>query len=112
MVTIAMDFKQYDVWVFDPEPAIGHEVMKIRHCVIVSPDDLNAFLATVIIAPLTSKVRDYPFRPGFKLGKVSGSIMLDQIRCVDKRRLSRKIGALPPKVVESVKELFREMLVD
>lgn len=112
MVTIAMEHKQYEIWVFDPEPAVGHEVKKIRPCVIISPDDLNAFLSTVIIAPLTSKVRNYPFRPGIKLGKVSGSIMLDQIRCVDKKRLTRKIGVLQNSSVVKVKEVIKEMLVD
>jgi mRNA interferase MazF len=112
MVTIAMDHKQYEIWVFDPEPSIGHEVKKVRPCVIISPDDLNAFLATVIIAPLTSKVRNYPFRPGIKLGKVSGSIMLDQMRCVDKKRLTRKISVLQLISIIKVKEIIKEMLVD
>ena len=112
MVNDRLDYKQYDIFVFDPNPTKGHEVKKIRPCVIVSPDELNNFLATVIIAPLTTKVRNYPFRPMIKLGKVSGSIMLDQIRCIDKSRLTKRIGELPEKSIMDVKNVLKEMLVE
>jgi len=112
MVIDKFDYKQYDIFVFDPNPTKGHEVRKIRPCVIVSPDELNNFLATVIIAPLTTKVRNYPFRPAIKLGKVSGSIMLDQIRCIDKSRLTKRIGELSHPTIISVKNVLKEMFVD
>ena len=112
MVNDQFDYKQYDIFVFDPNPTKGHEVRKIRPCVIISPDELNDFLSTVIIAPLTTKVRNYPFRPAIKLGKVSGSIMLDQIRCIDKSRLTKRIGELPQSVIMTVKNVLKEMLVE
>jgi mRNA interferase MazF len=112
MVNTGLDYKQYDIFVFDPNPTKGHEVKKIRPCVIISPDELNGFLATVIIAPLTTKVRNFPFRPMIKLGKVSGSIMLDQIRCIDKSRLTKRIGELPQKSIHDMRNVLKEMLVD
>jgi mRNA interferase MazF len=109
---LVMDYLQYDVYVFDPEPVRGKEVKKIRPCVILSPDELNAYLATIIIAPLTTKDRDYPFRPHVTIDRVHGSIMLDQIRCVDKSRLSKRIASLPHSAVLLVKDVLQNMLVD
>jgi mRNA-degrading endonuclease toxin of MazEF toxin-antitoxin module/antitoxin component of MazEF toxin-antitoxin module len=84
----------------------------IDYTLDLSPDELNSFLATVIIAPLTTKVRNYPFRPMIRLGKVSGSIMLDQIRCVDKGRLAKRIGELPQSAIMNIKNVLKEMLVE
>jgi mRNA interferase MazF len=109
---VMVEFLQYDVYIFNPEPIKGHEVRKIRPCVIVSPNELNAFLHTLIIAPMTTKIRDYPFRPVTSLGNVKGCIMLDQLRCVDKSRLSKRIATLPGTAVRQVKDILREMLVD
>jgi mRNA interferase MazF len=109
---MVMDYKQYDVFVFDPEPVKGHEVKKIRPCVIISPDDLNQNLATVIVAPMTTKARNYSFRPAVTMGGVRGSIMLDQIRGVDKTRLTKRIGSLTEQNITLVKSVLREMLVD
>jgi len=106
-----MEFRQYDVYVFDPEPAKGHEIRKIRPCAIISPDELNRHLATVIIAPVTTKFKSYPFRPAIRLENTSGTIMLDQIRCVDKTRLRKRIGRLSPQTIASVKSILDEMLV-
>lgn len=82
---------------------------KTRPCVVVSPDELNAHLQTVIVAPLTSAGKPYPFRVPCRFEKTPGLIVLDQLRTVDRERLSRRLGTLPAPTTESVLLLLREM---
>ena len=109
---MVMEYIQYDIYVFDPDPTRGHEVKKIRPCVIISPNELNQSLETVIIAPLTTKIRNFPFRPTIVIDRVHGCIMVDQMRAVDKSRLTKKIATLPRGAVIRLKEIIQEMLVD
>jgi mRNA interferase MazF len=76
---------------------------------VVSPDELNAHLQTVIVAPLTSAGKPYPFRVSCRFENTAGLIVLDQVRTVDRERLSRRLGTLPAPTVESVLQLLREM---
>lgn len=84
---------QHDVYLINLDPTIGHEIKKSRPCLIVSPDDMNT-LKTVIIAPMTTVIRNFPFRVNIQFGGKKGQVALDQIRCVDKVRLSKKLGVM------------------
>ena len=85
---------RFEVYLVKLDPAVGAETRKTRPCVILSPDDLNARLLTVIIAPLTGVTRPYPFRVDSAFGGKQGQVSLDQMRAVDKRRLVKRVGQL------------------
>jgi len=103
---------QYEVYLVNLDQTIGSEIKKTRPCVVISPDEMNRHLATVIIAPLTSKSHDYPSRIEVRFQKKRGWIVLDQIRTVDKRRLVKKLGAIDSMAIQKTKAIIREMLVD
>lgn len=103
---------QYDVYLINLDPTIGHEIKKTRPCLIISPDEMNDNLQTVTIAPMTTKSHDYPTRVRVDFQNKTGWIILDQIRTADKRRLTKKLGAIDRKTVQKVKSVIREMLVD
>ncbi len=103
---------QYDIFIVSLDPTVGHEIKKSRPCVILSPDEMNQHIATVIIAPMTTHSHPYPTRVPIEFKGKEGWIVLDQIRTVDKRRLAAKIGRLTPGLVKRVKAVIREMLVD
>jgi len=98
-----------DVHLVALDPTVGREIRKTRPCVVVSPDELNAHLATVIVAPLTTGGRPYPFRVACRFQGRAGSVVLDQLRTVDAARLVRRLGRLPPGTVESSLGVLREM---
>jgi mRNA interferase MazF len=103
---------RFDVYYVNLDPTIGSEIKKTRPCVVISPDEMNYNIATVIIAPLTSKLRNYPTRVPCKVEGKQGQIVLDQIRTVDKARLVKKINTLNKttqlKVLSVLKEMFSE----
>lgn len=103
---------QYDVYLVNLDPTIGSEIKKTRPCVVLSPDEMNRHLSTVIIAPLTTKSHSYPSRIEVSLQKKTGWIVLDQIRTVDKRRLVKKLGEIDENTIQNTKAVIREMLVD
>jgi mRNA interferase MazF len=103
---------QYDVYLITLDPTIGHEIKKTRPCLVISPEEMNDNLQTVIIAPMTTKSHDYPTRIKVDFQNKSGWIVLDQIRTVDKRRLTKRLGAIEKRVVQRVKSVIKEMLVD
>ncbi|WP_216595635.1 type II toxin-antitoxin system PemK/MazF family toxin [Myxosarcina sp. GI1] len=94
-----------EVYLLNLDPTIGSEVQKTRPCLVVSPDEMNQYIRTVVIAPMTTKVRNYKSRAKINFDKRDGEVMLDQIRTIDKKRLIAKLGAL------SVKELKAVLLV-
>ncbi|MBI5847904.1 MAG: type II toxin-antitoxin system PemK/MazF family toxin [Nitrospirae bacterium] len=102
---------QYDVYLINLDPTIGH-VKKTRPCLIISPDELNDNLQTVIIAPMTTKSHDYPTRVKLAFQNKTGWIVLDQIRTVDKKRLVKRLGMIDKKKVQKVKAIIKELLVD
>jgi mRNA interferase MazF len=104
--------KQYDIYIVSLDPTVGAEMQKTRPCVVISPAEMNRVLHTVQIAPLTSNTRAYPWRVPLTFQGKRGIVVLDQIRTVDKRRLSRKAGRVGRKVVERIKRVIREMLVE
>jgi mRNA interferase MazF len=103
---------QYEVYWIDLEPTQGSEIKKIRPCVVVTPNEMNEFLNTVIVAPLTSTDKqEYPFRTPVKINDKKGWTALDQLRCVDKSRLKGKICSLSVKEIQFIKNILFEMLV-
>lgn len=106
-----MEVKQYEVYWVNLDPTIGKEMKKTRPCVVLSPDDMNKFIGTVIIAPLTSTVRNYPSRVKFVLQNKPGMIALDQIKTVDKIRLQKRISLLDKATILQVKTVIENMLV-
>ena len=100
---------RFEVWLVNLDPTIGSEIRKTRPAVIVSPDELNVHLATVIVVPLTTG-RSYPFRVKTQVGGKDGVAAIDQIRTVDKKRLMKKIDVVPEKIgkrlLHSLGELF------
>jgi len=89
-----LGIKVNSVWLVDLDPTIGSEIRKICPCLVVSPKEMNQLINTVIVAPLTSAIRTFPFRVNSKFQGKSGQVALDQIRCVDKSRLFKKLGDL------------------
>jgi mRNA interferase MazF len=91
------------------DPTLGSEIKKTRPCVVVSPDELNDHLRTVIVAPMTTGGRAYPWRPACRFQDKSGFIALDQLRTVDAERLAKSLGRLDPETVSEVLERLQEM---
>jgi len=103
-----MKVKQSQVWWVNLDPTIGSEIRKTRPAVIVSPDELNAHLNTVIVVPLTSG-RAYPFRISTKVQRKDGVAAVDQVRTIDKRRLVKKITELKPTKMKPILDALVEM---
>ncbi len=104
-----MVVKRFDIFLINLDPTIGSEIRKARPCLIISPDEMNNFIATVIIAPMTTKGRDYPTRVPCTFKRKSGQIVLDQIRTVDKIRLIKKLGSIDVDSQEKVFSTLAEM---
>ena len=100
--------KRFDVWLVNLDPTVGSEIKKTRPGVIVSPDELNSHLETVVIVPLTTG-RAYPFRIATQVQGKKGVAAIDQVRTVDKRRLVKKVGALRGKTAKRVLDALCEM---
>ena len=94
------------------DPTLGSEIQKTRPCVIVSPDELNAHLRTVIVAPMTTAGRTYPWRISCRFQRRSGYVVLDQLRTVDCERLVRRLGALPGDTMSAVLGGLQEMFAE
>src|SRR5205814_4226590 len=99
---MAMVVKRFDVYLIHLDPTQGSEIRKTRPCLIVSPDEMNRYLGTVIIAPLTSTLREYPTRVTLRFQRKLGQIALDQIRTIDKSRLIRKLGQVSETAASNV----------
>ena len=104
--------KQYDVYWVSLDPTVGSEIQKTRPAVIITPDEMNNNINTVIIAPLTTKSHNYPTRLKTNIGGKDCWVVLDQIRAIDKSRLRDKIGGLCDKDVLKLKKIINEMLVE
>jgi mRNA interferase MazF len=104
-----MVVKRFEVYLVNLDPTVGSEIKKTRPCLIVSPDEMNRHIATVIIAPMTTKGRNYPTRVSCKFEEKSGQVVLDQLRTVDKKRLVKKLGRIDKKTQQSVLSTLAEM---
>ncbi len=98
-----------DVYLVSLNPTKGREIRKTRPCVIVSPDELNTNLSTFIVAPMTTGGHPYPFRIVCRFEKKNGFIVLDQIRTVDRRRLTKRLGRLTPTTLAKALGVLQEM---
>jgi len=107
---MAMVINRFDVYLINLDPTIGSEIQKTRPCLIISPDEMNRHIRTVIIAPMTTAGKDYPTRIKCKFKKKKGQIVLDQIRTIDKARLIKKLGKIDPEtqieVISVLQRLF------
>lgn len=102
--------KRGSIYWFNPEPSQGAELRKIRPCVIVSPDEMNENIRTVIIIPLTSTLRPWDFRLQVKVAGYVSSLACDQIRSIDKVRLKEQIGSLSPSDIKRLLVLLQSIL--
>jgi mRNA interferase MazF len=106
---MAMVANRFDVYLTNLDPSVGSEIQKTRPCLIISPDEMNRHIRTVIVAPMTSATKDYPTRVNCKFKKKEGQIVLDQIRTIDKQRLVKKIGSIDSKTQMEVISVLQSM---
>jgi mRNA interferase MazF len=104
-----MVVRRFDVYLINLDPTVGSEIQKTRPCLVISPDEMNRFIKTVIVAPMTTKGASYPTRVACKFQGKRGQIVLDQIRTVDKTRLVRKLGKLDRRAQAEVLSILGEM---
>jgi mRNA interferase MazF len=106
---VVTQVRAYEVYLVDLDPTKGSEIQKTRPCVIVSPDEMNRHIRTVIIAPMTATQRDYPSRVNLTFQRKQGQVVLDQIRTVDKAQLVRRLGVLPEARAREIAGILQEM---
>ena len=104
--------KRFEVFLVNLDPTVGSEIKKMRPCLIISPDEMNAHIATVIVAPMTTKGRAYPTRVSCKFQGKDGQIVLDQIRTVDKTRLAKKLGTIGAATQKTALAVLAEMFAE
>ena len=107
-----MVIKRFEVYLVNLDPTIGSEIKKTRPCLIVSPDEMNRHIATVIVAPMTTKGKAYPTRIECKFEGKAGQVVLDQLRTVDKRRLVKRLGRIEKKTQQEVITKLAEMFTE
>ena len=109
---MAVVVTRFDVYLVNLDPTVGAEIQKTRPCLIISPDEMNAYIQTAIIAPMTTKMRSYPTRVSCRFEGKDAHIVLDQLRTVDKSRLIKRLGRVSPatqkRVLGVLAELFAE----
>ncbi|MDE3060749.1 MAG: type II toxin-antitoxin system PemK/MazF family toxin [Pseudomonadota bacterium] len=104
-----MSPQRFEVYWVELDPTVGHEIQKTRPCVVISPNNINHLLGTVIVAPLTSQKHEFPYRIPLHFKNTRGEIALDQMRCVDKSRLRKRMGHLDPDKAETMILVLAEM---
>jgi mRNA interferase MazF len=107
-----MGIKRFEVYLVNLDPTIGSEIKKMRPCLIISPDEMNTHIATVIVAPMTTQGRAYPTRISCKFQGKDGQIVLDQIRTVDKTRLAKRLGTISAATQKVVLAVLAEMFAE
>jgi mRNA interferase MazF len=104
--------ERFDVFLVNLDPTVGSEIKKSRPCIVISPNEMNRHIATVIVAPMTTKGRRYPTRIACQFQGKAGQIVLDQIRTIDKTRLIKRLGQISSDeqglVLETLAEMFAE----
>lgn len=98
-----------DVWLVNLDPTVGSEIRKSRPCVVISPPELNDYLKTVIVAPMTSQGFQAPFRISLTFQGTTGLVLLDQLRTIDKSRLIKKLGRIQPKTLTTTLQKLQEL---
>jgi len=107
-----MDLKQYQTVLVNLDPTIGSEMKKTRPCVIISPNEMNTFLQTIVVAPMTSSSKTYPTRVEINHEKKKSWLVLDQIRTIDRQRIVKVLENLTEKEIRKVKNVLKETFVD
>ncbi len=107
-----MELKQYQIVLENLDPTRGSEIKKTRPCVLISPDEMNKYLRTVIVAPMTTSSKKYPSRVEVKHDRKMGWIVIDQIRTIDKQRIIKILGRLSRPEIKEVKSVIKETFVD
>ncbi|QIA09484.1 type II toxin-antitoxin system PemK/MazF family toxin [Draconibacterium halophilum] len=107
-----MEIKQYQIILVNLDPTIGSEIKKTRPCVVISPNEMNKYLRTVVIAPMTTSSKKYPTRVKVKHDKKMGWIVLDQIRTIDRQRIIKVFGELQDFEIQELKSVLKETYID
>jgi len=107
-----MELSQYQIVLVNLDPTIGSEIRKTRPCVIISPDEMNKYLRTIVVAPMTTKSKKYPTRIEVKHDRKIGWIVIDQIRTIDKQRIIKVLGRLSQPEIKEVKSVMKETFID
>ena len=107
-----MELKQYQIVLVNLDPTVGVEMKKTRPCVIISPNEMNRYLQTIVIAPMTSSSKSYPTRVEVKPQKIKSWVVLEQLRSIDRIRIIKVLGSLAEIEIERVKSVIKETYVD
>jgi mRNA interferase MazF len=107
-----MVIKRFDVFLVNLDPTLGSEIKKTRPCAVISPDEMNRHISTIIVAPMTTRGRPYPTRVACAFQGKKGQVVLDQIRTVDKIRLVKRLGRLSPSTSRNVLTALIEMFME
>jgi mRNA interferase MazF len=107
-----MELKQYSIVLVNLDPTIGSEIKKTRPCVILSPNELNKYLNTIVVAPMTTNLKKYPTRIQVEHNNKKGMLAIDQIRTIDKSRIIKKFDRLTKSEIKKCKDILRETFVD
>ncbi len=107
-----MDLGQYQIVLVNLDPTIGSEMRKTRPCVIISPNEMNKHLRTIVVAPMTSSSKSYPTRVAVKHHQTKGWVVLDQTRTIDRQRVVKILGSLREEEIDKVKTTIQEIYVD
>jgi mRNA interferase MazF len=103
---------RFDVLLISLDPTQGYEINKTRPCLVISPNEINHFLKTIIVAPMTTKGRDYPTRIGINFLEREGQVVLDQIRTIDKSRIVKKLGTISELESKAVLDTLQHMFIE
>jgi len=107
-----MEINQYQIILVNLDPTIGSEIKKTWPCVVISPNEMNKYLRTIVIAPMTTRSKKYPTRVEIKDDNKIGWIVLDQIRTIDKQRIIKQLGGLSKPEIKELKNILKETYID
>ena len=107
-----MEISQYQIILVNLDPTTGSEIKKTRPCVVISPNEMNRYLQTIVIAPMTTSSKSYPTRVEIKHENKIGWVVLDQIRTIDKQRIIKDLGKLSKPEIKEVKAILKETYID
>lgn len=107
-----MELNQYSIILVNLDPTVGSEIKKTRPCVIISPNEMNKYLKTIVVAPMTTNLKKYPTRISIKTNDKKGMIAIDQIRTIDRQRIIKVLDSLSKSEVRKCKEVLKETFVD
>ena len=107
-----MEINQYQIILVNLDSTIGSEIKKTRPCVVISPNEMNKYLRTIVIAPMTTRSKKYPTRVEIKHDNKIGWIVLDQIRTIDKQRIIKQLGRLSKPEIKELKNILKETYID